>query len=168
MGVKMLRVVLGLYLVYTGAAFAADPPYFVDNVEGDFLVDLVHVEKAVLIPGTLDSCKTTYSTPTYSAFECKLLNAEFQVTSGTEKISFPLTQLNTSEVQYVPTEPSTLNYSFMGQYSRKLPSGATMESQTNLSIERKGATPSRFSGRLTLSQYYLLGGTFIVQLPGTP
>lgn len=155
-----------LFFHFTAVLFAVDPPYFIDNIEAVYLADIVSREKLVFIPGTLNSCKTTYTSATYTSMECGVDNAEIQLTIGAKTVKFPVGQLSTTEYQYDPAEPSVLTYNFMGKHSETLSNGMVMESGVSLYFDRKGVTPNRIQGRFSLTNFSL-GGSFLAELKTT-
>jgi hypothetical protein len=139
--------------------FAADPPYFLQDIEGYYLPDIVSRHKATLAVGTIDTCKQTYAAPTYAAWECNLINSEIRIDVAGTNVTYVFTILNVSEYQWDPKEPSNVNYAFLGNYQEVLPDGVMIETPVNLTFERNATTANAVRGRLSLSNWQL-GGLF--------
>jgi hypothetical protein len=133
-----------------GMLFAADPPYFTDAVQGWAIPDLVTRDKVVLTPGTLTACQLNYSSPSYSSSECQLQGADVKITAAGKTMTYPLTKVFISELQYDPKKPSALSYHLKGPYTETLPDNTVVDTFAVLSLEAGGSNPKKFRGGFSL------------------
>ncbi len=156
-----------LFLFLASTTLLADPPYFTDNIEGIYLLDIVNREKVVIVPGTLVGCVQGPGSASWSSWECGLDKAEIQLSVGTKTMVLPVDKLNATEYQSDPSQPSVLSYNFGGTYKETLSNGMEIDSYTSVYFDRKGATPNRIQGRINLSNFSA-GCSFFAEIKTTP